>query len=237
MSGVAVFVAVVAAAGGAGVAVRGGGARDRRVPGRGPDSVWRRRAAALLGGAAVFVLFGGWVGGGAGVAAAVLLDRRLGRLEPRSGRVLRERLRADLPSAADLFAACLVAGSSPVEAAEAVAHAVGGPLASRLRPIVASLRLGGDPGRCWLTLTDDPVLAPLGRALARAATGGAPAAALVARMADEQRAEHRRAAGAAARRVGVRATVPLGLCFLPAFLLIGVVPIVIGLTTTLLQPF
>ncbi|MFF7247673.1 type II secretion system F family protein [Embleya sp. NPDC008237] len=239
MSGVAMSVAVVAAAAGAGGAVRGSGSnrRGRREPGRGHDPVWRRRVAALLGGAAVFVLFGGWIGGGVGVVVALALDRRLGRLEPRSGRVLRERLRADLPSAADLFAACLLAGSSPVEAAEAVAHAVGGPLAARLWPIVASLRLGGDPGRCWLGLTDDPVLAPLGRALARAATGGAPAAALVARMADEQRAEHRRAAAAAARRVGVRATVPLGLCFLPAFLLIGVVPIVIGLTTTLLQPF
>ncbi|WP_406285110.1 type II secretion system F family protein [Embleya sp. NBC_00896] len=139
--------------------------------------------------------------------------------------------------AADLFAACLLAGSSPVEAAEAVAHAVGGPLAARLRPIVASLRLGGDPSRCWLGLADDPVLAPLGRTLARAATGGAPAAGAVARMADEQRAERRRAATSAARRVGVRATVPLGLCFLPAFLLVGVVPIVIGLTTTLLRPF
>ncbi|MGC0422176.1 type II secretion system F family protein [Embleya sp. AB8] len=237
MNGVAVLVAVVAAAGAAGGAVRGSGRRGRWRPARGPDAVLGRRVAAGLGGLAVFALFGGWGAGCAGVVVAVVLDRRLARLEPRSGRVLRERLRADLPSAADLFAACLVAGSAPVEAAEAVAHAVGGPLAARLRPIVASLRLGGDPGRCWLGLTDDPVLAPLGRALARAATGGAPAAALVARMADEQRAEQRRAATSAARRVGVRATVPLGLCFLPAFLLIGVVPIVIGLGTTLLRPF
>ncbi|MYW04674.1 type II secretion protein F, partial [Streptomyces sp. SID3343] len=65
---------------------------------------------------------------------------------------------------------------------------------------------------------------------------GAPAAQAVARAADEQRAAQRRTATAAARRVGVRATVPLGLCFLPAFLLIGVVPIVIGLTSTLLRP-
>ncbi|MGW9207443.1 type II secretion system F family protein [Embleya sp. NPDC055664] len=235
MSAVAVLVAVVAAAGGAAGAVRGRGPEFRRPSARGRDPALGRRVAAGLGGVAVFVVFGGWPGGVAGLVVAVVLERRLTGLESRSGRALRDRLRADLPPAADLFAACLVAGSTPADAAEAVAHAVGGPLAGRLRPIVASLRLGGDPGRCWLGLTDDPVLAPLGRVLARAATGGVPAAVLVAGMADEQRAEQRRTATAAARRVGVRATVPLGLCFLPAFLLVGVVPIVIGLGTSLLR--
>ncbi|MFI1584855.1 type II secretion system F family protein [Embleya sp. NPDC020630] len=235
MSAAAVLVAVVAAAGGAAGAVRGRGQELRRPSARGRDPALGRRAAAGLGGVAVFVLLGGWLGGLAGLVVAVVLDRRLTGLESRSGRALRDRLRADLPPAADLFAACLVAGSTPADAAEAVAHAVGGPLAGRLRPIVASLRLGGDPGRCWLGLTDDPVLAPLGRVLARAAAGGVPAAVLVAGMADEQRAEQRRAATSAARRVGVRATLPLGLCFLPAFLLVGVVPIVIGLGTSLLR--
>ena len=37
----------------------------------------------------------------------------------------------------------------------------------------------------------------------------------------------------AARRVGVRAAVPLGLCLLPAFLLIGIVPVVAGLVADL----
>jgi Flp pilus assembly protein TadB len=240
VSAVAAVLAVLAAAGSAWGVVRAGGertrSRARRTGRRAREPAPVRRLAAGLGGIAVFVLWGGWVGAGAGVLVAGVLDRRLGRLQARSVRVSRERLRADLPPAADLFAACLAAGSSPVEAAEAVAHAVGGPLAARLRPIVASLRLGGDPARCWLALTDDAVLAPLGRALSRAAAGGAPAARAVARAADEQRAEQRRSATALARRVGVRATVPLGLCFLPAFLLIGVVPIVIGLTSTLLRP-
>jgi len=34
-------------------------------------------------------------------------------------------------------------------------------------------------------------------------------------------------------RVGVRAAVPLGLCLLPAFLLIGIVPVVAGLVADL----
>ena len=37
---------------------------------------------------------------------------------------------------------------------------------------------------------------------------------------------------AQARALGVRSAGPLGLCFLPAFVLIGIVPLVIGLVDT-----
>jgi hypothetical protein len=57
----------------------------------------------------------------------------------------------------------------------------------------------------------------------------------VSRLAAEVRAERRSAAEQAARRVGVLAVAPLGLCFLPAFLLLGVVPVVVGLAGPLLR--
>ena len=53
-------------------------------------------------------------------------------------------------------------------------------------------------------------------------------------MAADVRAEYRSAAEQAARRVGVLAVAPLGLCFLPAFVLLGVVPVVVGLAGPLL---
>jgi hypothetical protein len=43
------------------------------------------------------------------------------------------------------------------------------------------------------------------------------------------------AATEAARSAGVRAVAPLGLCFLPAFVLVGVVPTVVGLATAALH--
>ena len=64
--------------------------------------------------------------------------------------------------------------------------------------------------------------------------GGAPVAAAVSRLAAEVRAEGRGAAEQAARRVGVLAVAPLGLSFLPAFVLLGVVPVVVGLAGPLL---
>lgn len=51
----------------------------------------------------------------------------------------------------------------------------------------------------------------------------------VGRLATEARAERGRSATARARRAAVMVTVPVGLCFLPAFLAIGVLPVVIGL--------
>ncbi|MFB9964969.1 hypothetical protein ACFFOP_20530 [Sinosporangium siamense] len=41
---------------------------------------------------------------------------------------------------------------------------------------------------------------------------------------------------AAARRVGVYAVAPLGLCFLPAFVVVGVVPTMVGLASGVMLP-
>jgi hypothetical protein len=39
----------------------------------------------------------------------------------------------------------------------------------------------------------------------------------------------------AAQRVGVHAVAPLALCFLPAFVLLGIVPLVVGLAQQLFR--
>jgi Flp pilus assembly protein TadB len=192
-----------------------------------------RRAVAAFGGLAAALLVGGVPGLLAAPVVFALLDRFLGRLEPRSVRERRQRLHRDLPVAADLFAACLLAGRSPADAAEAVADAVGGPLADELRPATAALRLGGDPVAVWTRLAAEPALAPFGRALARSSATGAALSDAAVRLADTQRAARHRSQTAAARRVPVLATLPLGLCFLPAFLLIGVFPVVAGLGAVL----
>jgi hypothetical protein len=65
-------------------------------------------------------------------------------------------------------------------------------------------------------------------------TSGAPVAGVVAAEAAACRARRLRAAQIRARRAAVHVTGPLGLCFLPAFLLIGVAPVVLGLARELL---
>lgn len=192
-----------------------------------------------VGGLAGFVcgwLIGGVAGWTAGVLVTVGCIRVLSRLEPRAVRQHRARIIAELPLTIDLLAACLRGGGAWHASVEAVAEAVGGPLGETLAGVAARVRLGADPAREWLNLANDPTLAPLGRAAARAATGGAPVATTLARLARDQRRTARAAASARARTAGIRAVAPLGLCFLPAFILLGIVPAIAGMAGNVLLP-
>ncbi|MCU1529607.1 MAG: hypothetical protein JWP75_3370 [Frondihabitans sp.] len=61
---------------------------------------------------------------------------------------------------------------------------------------------------------------------------GIPAASLLRSAADERRRDARAAAGKAAERLGVLLMLPLGVCILPAFLLVGVVPLFLALLSS-----
>ena len=78
-------------------------------------------------------------------------------------------------------------------------------------------------------MVEDTELGPISSVMRRSAATGAPAALLLCGLANDLRAELRATALSDARRLGVRAAGPLGLCFLPAFILIGVVPLVLSL--------
>ncbi|GAA4506395.1 type II secretion system F family protein [Actinoallomurus oryzae] len=203
---------------------------------RGKRDTHMRWAVGGLAGFVSGLLIGGVTGWTAGVLITVGCIRVLSRLEPRAVRQRRARIIAELPLTIDLLAACLRGGGAWHASVEAVAEAVGGPLGEALARVAARIRLGADPAQEWLNLADDPALAPLGRAAARAATGGAPVAATLARLARDQRRTARAAASARARTAGIRAVAPLGLCFLPAFIILGIVPAIAGMARNVLIP-
>jgi Flp pilus assembly protein TadB len=208
--------------------------RSRRVSGP--------TGASLLAAAAVAVVVAAPAGPVLGLVVALAGPRVLARFEPRAVRAQRERLQRDVPLLLELLGACLAGGAPLPAATQVVGAAVAGPAGARLRAVAAALAVGTAPAEAWLSLAgaetsqraQDP-LAAAARALARASEGGAPVASAVSRLAAEVRAERRSAAEQAARRVGVLAVAPLGLCFLPAFLLLGVVPVVVGLAGPLLR--
>ncbi|MFE6282413.1 type II secretion system F family protein [Streptomyces sp. NPDC057877] len=193
-------------------------------------------------GCAGWVLVGGVLGGvaGAGVAAglwwwrrrqsgAAVADRAgASALGSAGGGDAREAAR-QLPLAADLLAACISAGAGPVIAAQAVGEALGGPVGKALARGAAEVRLGGKPAAAWEGLASSPGAGPLARLLERADVSGLPAAEPAVRLAADARAQWARDATARARRAAVMVTAPVGLCFLPAFIAVGVLPVVIGL--------
>ncbi|MFJ5549283.1 type II secretion system F family protein [Streptomyces sp. NPDC093225] len=172
-----------------------------------------------------------WPAGPAGQGEGWWPGRGSGR---RGGRSLVQEAAAQLPLAADLLAACLAAGAGPREAAEVVGESMGGPVGECLARAGAEVRLGGDPRAAWGRLALIPGARPLADCLERAARTGAPAAEPVSRLAAGLREERSRAAVARAQRAAVVITAPVGLCFLPAFLAVGVAPVVIGLASGLL---
>lgn len=185
--------------------------------------------ASVTGGIGLAVVVGGVVGALLGAGTAVVAAVVLHRLEPAAVRRRRERLEADLPTAVDLLEACLLAGRPPTEALAAVAAAMAGPLTDDLGVVIVRLRLGADPVTVWREVAQPGgPLAPLGRTMARSLETGAPMADNLRLLAGDLRARRRAGAERRARGVGVRAAAPLGLCFLPAFVLVGVVPSVVG---------
>ncbi|REE97087.1 type II secretion system (T2SS) protein F [Thermomonospora umbrina] len=182
------------------------------------------------------MLMGGVLGLVLGAAAALGTAIALRRMEPREERQRRLRLSADLPVAVDLLAACLRGGASWAAAVEAVADALGGPVADELRGVAAKVKLGADPASAWWALTERPELAALGRTVARAVDSGAALAPALTRLAEDRRRSANAEATARARAVGIRGVAPLGLCFLPAFVLLGLVPVIAGIARDLLPP-
>lgn len=199
------------------------------------DRLGRHRLlVSLLSGTAPVLLVGGFVGVAAGAVAAVVVHRSLGRREPAGVRRRREQIGRGLPQVVELLGVALAAGAAPSHALAVVAGAVEGPIAEELEAARRGLALGRDPARVWREVADRPGLAALGRTMARAVETGASVSDALRRLADDLQAVTRSEAEARARTVGVRAAAPLGLCLLPAFVLVGVVPLVAGTVASLL---
>ena len=129
----------------------------------------------------------------------------------------------------ELLAAQLRAGLAPLAALGTLSEA----LNSRpLHTVCQRLQMGSGWGSAW-SGSAAGTFGELRDALAPAYTGGAPSTALLLSLADAHRLSERRAAERAAGKLSVALVVPLGLCSLPAFICLGIVPILISLLPTL----
>jgi Flp pilus assembly protein TadB len=189
---------------------------------------WTPLAAAVLGAAAAYLLVGGVPGLGAATVVAPVAYLALRRMEPAAERRLRARIVGDLPFAADLLAAALRTGAPVEHAVRAVGEATGGPVGTRLCHVAGALGAGAPPEQAWACLAAVPEAGRLVRAAVRSADSGAALAGTLGRLAEDLRSARAASADAAARRVGVLIVLPLGLCFLPAFILAGVAPVVVA---------
>lgn len=203
----------------------------------------QRRAGTVGVAVLAFLLLAGWwpwwlatlLAGAAGVSTLPIPARATGARRTADRRLLAVH--------ADLLAACLDAGMPIGAALLAVnstrrpvtvqrAHDPPDPLAL-LDGVAALLMLGTDPAKAWATVAHHGELAALAAAAGRSSAGGTTLADAVRQHAVALRGAMAEDAERSAGRAGVAMTAPLGLCFLPAFLCLGLAPVVVGLLATL----
>lgn len=200
----------------------------RSVTERTPQSALRRHRwlLATLASSAGYTFGGPVLGVPAALAVGPVVLVLASRSEPAAVRRAREEASRDLPHVVHLLGVVLASGVSVQEALLDVARALPGPTADHLRLASGRIALGVPPATVWAEVSGLPGLAPLGRALERAATSGSAVADVVRRLGEDLAHDARHEVEDRARKVGVKAALPLGLCLLPAFLLIGIVPVV-----------
>jgi Flp pilus assembly protein TadB len=187
-----------------------------------PTVLWLVTALAAL---SVFLTLGGILGGVASGAMLLLAPafwRRIVHRQPSSAALIRQ-----IPIIADMLSAAVLAGVHVDVALKAIADAIDEPAATSLRAVVHARSLGAPATEAWSHCPAP--LHPIAQALIRTERSGAGLAEVLIGVADDARREHRTCVEVAARTAGVRSVAPLAACFLPAFLLVGVVPVVVSL--------
>lgn len=130
----------------------------------------------------------------------------------------------------ELIGAMLDAGAGLGRALELVAGLAAAEVSVPLRPVVSALAIGADWETAWRSSgIRAPKLVVLRDALGFAALTGAPSSAILYAQAARIRREHFRAAEKQAAALSVRLVIPLGLCSLPAFLCLGVAPVLLAM--------
>lgn len=189
----------------------------------------------LLGGAVgLLLLF--WDSSPIGVVIAVAggVGSFLVLRRARTRSAAAERLDSALPITLTVAGLLLRSGHPPPLALAVAARSCRSRSAGQFEAIHRRIAMGENAREAWHSLLPRPQVAAVARAALRASDSGAALAAAWESTADQVRKDQRLAAEVAARKVGVSALAPLGLCFLPSFICLGVIPIVIGLAGDIL---
>lgn len=137
----------------------------------------------------------------------------------------------DIASDLDLYVACVRAGLSPALATHVVADTSTIP---EWKTVSSLLSLGLAADKAWQPLSERGDLADLASLARSSARSGSAMSEGCERIAERLREESLDMATAKAEKAGVMIAVPLSVCFLPAFFLLGLIPVVLSIGLTVL---
>ena len=135
-----------------------------------------------------------------------------------------------LPDALDLLAVSLEAGHLPIDAIRLLRPVLAPELADAFGEVLDRHERGERTASALDALAERLGTASLGlvEVLIQTERAGLAFGPAVERLAAEARAQRRRLAEAAARELPVRLSFPLVTCTLPAFVLVAIVPLLVG---------
>lgn len=99
--------------------------------------------------------------------------------------------------------------------------------------IYSLLLLGAEPNQAWAPLYSDPQLAQLSRGIASAQLEGRSLLVVVERVSTDSYERTLKRSRERVKSLSVKLALPVGLCFLPSFLIGGIGPIVYSFFTSL----
>ncbi|NKX50273.1 type II secretion system F family protein [Arthrobacter deserti] len=129
----------------------------------------------------------------------------------------------------DLLGAMIQSGTPLPQAVATLARVCAPPVRDGLETVASALLLGTDWHNAWTPADHDSQLQELQAALGCGAVTGAPAAAILYVQAEQLRRRRRQEAERRAAALGTRLVLPLGLCTLPPFICLGVIPVLMSL--------
>jgi hypothetical protein len=133
------------------------------------------------------------------------------------------------PLVLDLIATVIQAGAPPQSALAAVGGVLQAGADRRGADLIHLGETLARPGPVSPAEADAGLMDPVREALALASRSGLPPTSLLRRAAAEERRRRAATQLKAIRRLEVLLVIPAGLCLLPAFVLLGIVPLVISL--------
>jgi tight adherence protein C len=145
------------------------------------------------------------------------------------------RIAHDYPDALDLLVLSIRAGYLPAQAIIEIVQFLPPPLRPSFAAVgesmVGGARFADALGQLRIRL--GPIAQPLVDSLSSADRYGLPLAPVLERLSFEARQQRRRDTDAAARELPVRLAMPLVLCTLPSFVLLAIVPLLLGALSSL----
>ena len=142
-------------------------------------------------------------------------------------------LEAELPFFGQILAALIATGANLLTALEVVTPLLTSDLHRRATRTIDLLKVGASPSMAWLEWKEDPATRDWVGGLVRAQERGRPIANLLRVSALSLVDQRSRRARMQVSKLGVKLSLPIGICFLPAFIFGAILPIVISFFSTL----